>query len=192
MHHLKRFRPTSQQPNLSLIIPITPSLLLATSSIYTFTFNQMNSVEHWRILGLFYWTKPFVEISFVTLNNYRDSTWHYLSGIFIVKFLGFSCWTGAWRHCVLCRINEDELHRFYIDANCDLPCLLSSVKKTILWRKTFYVLSGQELEMWSNMVFWHGVDVNCRPCLIIRLGLAVSSLSSHERPRFLQAIGMSF
>ncbi|KAE9461129.1 hypothetical protein C3L33_06933, partial [Rhododendron williamsianum] len=70
------------------------------------------------------------------------------------------------------RINEDELHRFYIDANCDLPCLLSSVKKTILWRKTFYVLSGQELEMWSNMVFWHGVDVNCRPCLIIRLGLA--------------------
>lgn len=86
------------------------------------------------------------------------------------------------------RINEDELHRFYIDANCDLPCFLSSVKKTILWRKTFYVLSGQELEMWSNMVFWHGVDVNCRPCLIIRLGLAFRSLSSHERPRFLQAI----
>lgn len=86
------------------------------------------------------------------------------------------------------RINEDELYRFYIAANCDLPCLLSSVKKTILWRKTYNILSGQELEMWSNMVFWHGVDVNYRPCLIIRLGLAFSSLSSHERPRFLQAI----
>ncbi|KAI7983151.1 hypothetical protein LOK49_LG15G01436 [Camellia lanceoleosa] len=75
-------------------------------------------------------------------------------------------------------IDEDELHRFYIAANGDFSCLLSSVKKTI----------RHELEMWSSMVFWHGFDVKYRPCLIVRLGLACSSLSSHERPCFLQAV----
>ncbi|KAL6967485.1 hypothetical protein U1Q18_033295 [Sarracenia purpurea var. burkii] len=86
------------------------------------------------------------------------------------------------------RINEDELHRFYIAAKGDFSCLLSSVKKTILWRETYNILSGQELEVWSNMVFWHGFDVNYRPCLIVRLGIACKSLSSQEKPRFLQAI----
>ncbi|XP_057480654.1 uncharacterized protein LOC130767709 [Actinidia eriantha] len=86
------------------------------------------------------------------------------------------------------RINEDELNSFFIAANGDFSCLLSSVKKTIRWRETYNILSGQELDMWSNVVFWHGFDVNYRPCLIVRLGLACSSLSSHERPRFLQAV----
>ncbi|XP_028095852.1 uncharacterized protein LOC114295738 [Camellia sinensis] len=86
------------------------------------------------------------------------------------------------------RIDEDELHRFYIAANGDFSCLLSSVKKTIRWRETYNILSGHELEMWSSMVFWHGFDVKYRPCLIVRLGLACSSLSSHERPCFLQAV----
>ncbi|CAL5388946.1 unnamed protein product [Camellia sinensis] len=48
--------------------------------------------------------------------------------------------------------------------------------------------SGQELEMWSNMVFWHGIDIKYRPCLIVRLGLAGTSLPSHEIPRFVQAV----
>ncbi|PSR90057.1 Sec14 cytosolic factor like [Actinidia chinensis var. chinensis] len=86
------------------------------------------------------------------------------------------------------RINEDELNSFFIAANGDFSCLMSSVKKTICWRETYNILSGKELDMWSNVVFWHGFDVNYRPCLIVRLGLACSSLSSHERPRFLQAV----
>ncbi|KAA8549245.1 hypothetical protein F0562_000929 [Nyssa sinensis] len=62
------------------------------------------------------------------------------------------------------RIDEDELQRFYTAAN------------------------GQELERWSNMVFWHGFDVKHRPCLIVRLGLACITLPSHDRPRFAQAV----
>ncbi|XP_059626635.1 uncharacterized protein LOC132269461 [Cornus florida] len=86
------------------------------------------------------------------------------------------------------RINEDELHRFYTAANGDFSCLLSSVKKTIRWRETYNILSRQELEMWSDMVFWHGFDVQHRPCLIVRLGLACIALPSHDRPRFAQAV----
>uniref|UniRef100_A0A5B7C3A5 CRAL-TRIO domain-containing protein n=1 Tax=Davidia involucrata TaxID=16924 RepID=A0A5B7C3A5_DAVIN len=86
------------------------------------------------------------------------------------------------------RINEDELHRIYTAANGDFSCLLSSVKKTIHWRETYNILSGQELETWSNMVFWHGFDVKHRPCLIVRLGLACITLPSHDRPRFAQAV----
>ncbi|KAK6117013.1 hypothetical protein DH2020_049257 [Rehmannia glutinosa] len=86
------------------------------------------------------------------------------------------------------RINKEELQRFYVAANGDLSSLLSSVKKTIRWRETYRILSGEELEMWSNMIFWHGLDVKRRPCLIIRLGLACISLPSHERPRFAQAV----
>lgn len=86
------------------------------------------------------------------------------------------------------RINEDELHRFYSAANGDFTCLLSSIKKTIRWRETYGILSAQELEVWSDMVFWHGYDVRHQPCLIVRLGLACATLKSHDKPRFAQAI----
>ena len=46
--------------------------------------------------------------------------------------------------------------------------------------------------MWSKIVFWHGYDVMHRPCLIVRLGLACSTLASKDRPRFAQAVGMFF
>ncbi|XP_072994346.1 uncharacterized protein [Typha latifolia] len=86
------------------------------------------------------------------------------------------------------RFNEDELCRFHSAANGDLSCLLSSLKRTIRWRETFHILSLQELEMWSHLVFWHGFDMMLRPCLVIRLGLACSSLFPHDRPRFAQAV----
>ncbi|XP_073114658.1 uncharacterized protein [Elaeis guineensis] len=57
------------------------------------------------------------------------------------------------------RVDEDELHRFYTAANGDISCLLSSLKRTICWRETYHILSSQELEMWSQLVFWHGFDV---------------------------------
>ncbi|XP_044506502.1 uncharacterized protein LOC123226090 [Mangifera indica] len=86
------------------------------------------------------------------------------------------------------RLNEDELHRFYTAANGDFSCLLASIKKTIRWRETYRILSEEELQMWSDMVFWHGSDVQHRPCLIIRLGLACYILPSRDRPRFAQAV----
>lgn len=86
------------------------------------------------------------------------------------------------------RINDDELHRFYNAANGDFSCLLSSIKRTIRWRETYKILSLQELEVWSHMVFWHGCDIKLRPCLIVRLGLACSTLAYHDRPRFAQAV----
>uniref|UniRef100_A0A1J3H2U2 Sec14 cytosolic factor n=1 Tax=Noccaea caerulescens TaxID=107243 RepID=A0A1J3H2U2_NOCCA len=86
------------------------------------------------------------------------------------------------------RLNEDELHRFYRVSKGDFTSLLSSIKKTIHWRETYRILSEEELETWSSLVFWHGYDKNQRPCLIVRLGLAFLKLPSHERPRFAQAI----
>ncbi|KAL0912024.1 hypothetical protein M5K25_017965 [Dendrobium thyrsiflorum] len=86
------------------------------------------------------------------------------------------------------RFKEDELHRFYTAANGDLACLVSSLKKTIRWRESYNILSSQELEVWSHLVFWHGFDVMMRPCLVIRLGLACSTLAPHDRPRFAQAV----
>ncbi|KAL3844448.1 hypothetical protein ACJIZ3_001851 [Penstemon smallii] len=86
------------------------------------------------------------------------------------------------------RINSLELQRFYVAANGDLMSLLSSIKKTIRWREIYRILSVEELEMWSTMVFWHGLDVKGRPCLIVRLGLACTSLPSSDRPCFVQAV----
>ena len=87
------------------------------------------------------------------------------------------------------RFSEDELRRFHIGANGDFSSLLSSVKKTIRWRETFHILTLQELEKWSHLVFWHGFDTMLRPCLVIRLGLACSSIAPRDRPRFGQAVG---
>ncbi|KAG0465177.1 hypothetical protein HPP92_019341 [Vanilla planifolia] len=89
----------------------------------------------------------------------------------------------------LSRFNVDELNRFYAAANGDLANLLSSLKKSIRWRESYNILSSHELEVWSHLVFWHGFDVMLRPCLVIRLGLAWSTLAPDERPRFAQAIG---
>nr|XP_011461242.1 PREDICTED: SEC14-like protein 5 [Fragaria vesca subsp. vesca] len=86
------------------------------------------------------------------------------------------------------RIDEEELRRFYTAANRDFSSFMSAIKKTIRWRETYGILSVQELEKWSNMVFWHGFDVKHRPCLIVRLGIACISLPAHDKPRFAQAI----
>ncbi|XP_026415497.1 uncharacterized protein LOC113310894 [Papaver somniferum] len=86
------------------------------------------------------------------------------------------------------RFNEDELHRFYAAANGNMSCLILAIKKTLRWRETYKILSLEELEMWSRLVYWHGYDMKLRPCLIVRLGLACSSLASSDRPRFAQAI----
>ncbi|KAM7279807.1 hypothetical protein ACFE04_006941 [Oxalis oulophora] len=90
--------------------------------------------------------------------------------------------------CLPERFNEDELRRFYTAANGDFPCLVSSIKKTIRWRETYGILTVPELEMWSDVVFWHGFDVKHRPSLIVRLGVACSNLPNQDRPRFAQAI----
>lgn len=89
-----------------------------------------------------------------------------------------------------CRINDDELRMFYDAANGDMSSCLSSLKKTIHWRETYRILTEEELQQWSDMLFWHGFDVNHRPCLIVRLGLACFSLPYCERPRFAQAVSM--
>ncbi|CAL4928099.1 unnamed protein product [Urochloa decumbens] len=86
------------------------------------------------------------------------------------------------------RFTDDELRRFYVAANGDFSSLLSSVKKTIRWRETFHILTLQELDNWSHLVFWHGFDTMLRPCLVIRLGLACSSIPPRDRPRFGQAV----
>ncbi|GLJ40935.1 hypothetical protein SUGI_0846840 [Cryptomeria japonica] len=86
------------------------------------------------------------------------------------------------------RIKDDELERFYIAAGGDFSMLLSSVKKTIRWRETYYILTPQELDGWSDLVFWHGYDIQFRPCLLIRLGLACSCLQPDARARFSQAV----
>lgn len=86
------------------------------------------------------------------------------------------------------RIDENELRRFYSAADGNFSCFLSSVKKTIRWRETYTILSEKELKMWSNVVFWHGSDVRHGPCLIVRLGVACTSLPAHDRPRICQAI----
>ncbi|XP_020214971.1 uncharacterized protein LOC109798940 [Cajanus cajan] len=86
------------------------------------------------------------------------------------------------------RINDDELHRFYTASNNDFSCFFTSIKKTIRWRESYRFLSVEELEVWSNMVFWHGSDLLHRPCLIVRLGIACSSLASEDRHQFAQAV----
>ncbi|XP_054815383.1 uncharacterized protein LOC129315589 isoform X1 [Prosopis cineraria] len=86
------------------------------------------------------------------------------------------------------RIDENELRRFYTASNNDFSSFLASVKRTILWRETYRILSGEELEMWSDLVFWHGSDVMHRPCLIVRLGIACRTLVSQDRARFSQAV----
>ncbi|KAE9585715.1 hypothetical protein Lal_00009970 [Lupinus albus] len=86
------------------------------------------------------------------------------------------------------RINDDELHRFFAASNNDFSCFLASIKKTINWRKTYRILSEEELIMWSEMIFWHGSDMMHRPCLVVRLGLACNTLTSQDRPGFAQAV----
>ncbi|KAK1551054.1 hypothetical protein Q3G72_029408 [Acer saccharum] len=80
----------------------------------------------------------------------------------------------------LCRINEDELRRFYTAADGGLSCLLASIKKTIHWRETYRILSEEELEIGSNMVFWHEFDMEHRPCLIVRFGIACLNLVTYH------------
>ncbi|KAI3721273.1 hypothetical protein L2E82_32279 [Cichorium intybus] len=90
------------------------------------------------------------------------------------------------------RLNEDELRRFYDVLDGDFAKFLSSVKKTIQWRRKYNLLSKKELETWDHLVFWHGSDVMQRPSLIIRIGLAGSNLNSDDQEGFVRAVGMHY
>lgn len=89
-----------------------------------------------------------------------------------------------------CRLNEDELHIFHDASGGDFAKFLSSVEKTIQWRRKYTMLSQQELDDWGNLVFWHGSDVMQRPTLVIRIGLAGSTLDSDDQAKFARAVGM--
>lgn len=93
-----------------------------------------------------------------------------------------------WMIC-LSRFDEDELGRFYAASNGEFSRFVASVKKTIHWRQTYSMLSPHELEEWSPFLFWHGYDVKRRPCLIMRLGVACSNLTSSNKPLFAKAVG---
>ncbi|XP_002985514.2 uncharacterized protein LOC9653159 [Selaginella moellendorffii] len=86
------------------------------------------------------------------------------------------------------RISNDELHRFYQAANKSNKRFVALVKKNVGWRQNFRFLSCRELDEWSELVYWHHHDSQDRPLLIIRLGLASTTLVSSQRPRFAQAI----
>ncbi|XP_047316220.1 phosphatidylinositol/phosphatidylcholine transfer protein SFH4-like [Impatiens glandulifera] len=86
------------------------------------------------------------------------------------------------------RLNEDEISRFHTSVNGDFPRLVASIKKTIRWRQNFTFLSTEELESWSHLAFWHGCDVQRRPSLIVRLGLACSKLRFSDMDNFAKAV----
>lgn len=127
------------------------------------------------------------EVSYILVR-----AWMYLSMYHVFWYFKISSIRRINKVIILSRIDEEELHRFYTAARGDLSCLLSSLKRTIRWRETYYLFSSQELEKWSTLVFWHEFDVMLRPCLVIRLGLAMSNLLPHDRQCFPQAIGMNF
>ncbi|CAI9273540.1 unnamed protein product [Lactuca saligna] len=86
------------------------------------------------------------------------------------------------------RLNEDELRRFHDASGSDFAKFLSSVEKTIQWRRKYIMLSQQELDAWGNLVFWHGSDVMQRPTLVVRIGLAGSTLDSDDQLEFARAV----
>ncbi|CAI9092441.1 OLC1v1027670C1 [Oldenlandia corymbosa var. corymbosa] len=86
------------------------------------------------------------------------------------------------------RLGRDELLRFYAAVHGDFQKLIAAVKKTINWRQSYELLRPQELRAWSHLIFWHGHDTRQRPCLILRLGLACSTLQSSDMPLLVKAV----
>ncbi|KAL9227088.1 hypothetical protein vseg_002824 [Gypsophila vaccaria] len=86
------------------------------------------------------------------------------------------------------RITDDDLRRLYHSVHGDFPRFLNSVKKTIKWRQTFKFLSPEELEDWSEIVFWHGGDIKGHPCLIIRVAPACSNIVSDQKSRLPEVV----
>lgn len=94
-------------------------------------------------------------------------------------------------HLRVFRFDDDKVLRVWGAANGDTTKFVAHVKKTIRWRVNYHFLSQSDLQTWEHLVFWHKHDALGRPTLIIRLGLAFSTLAPSERSLFIQAIGMS-
>lgn len=93
----------------------------------------------------------------------------------------------AWTDC---RMDDEELERFLIAVNGDVSNFIARVKKTVQWRERHHIFTAAELKRWEHLVYWHGFDVQRRPALIIRLGLAFATLDPADHPGFAQAVGM--
>uniref|UniRef100_A0A7I4EJ63 CRAL-TRIO domain-containing protein n=1 Tax=Physcomitrium patens TaxID=3218 RepID=A0A7I4EJ63_PHYPA len=86
------------------------------------------------------------------------------------------------------RMDDEELERFLIAVNGDVSNFIARVKKTVQWRERHHIFTAAELKRWEHLVYWHGFDVQRRPALIIRLGLAFATLDPADHPGFAQAV----
>lgn len=85
-------------------------------------------------------------------------------------------------------VDKADLRRFICATGGDHALLKHRLKQTIKWRQSYPFSSSQMIQRCSHVLFWHGLDKQFQPCLIIRIGLACNNLLYDHMPLFAQAI----
>ncbi|CAI5969854.1 unnamed protein product [Closterium sp. NIES-64] len=78
------------------------------------------------------------------------------------------------------RLTDDTVLRYAVPGKRHVATMVNRIRATATWRRSFHLLSPPEVlcSPWRPFGYWHGADVDGRPCLVLHIGRATKAIPS--------------
>ncbi|CAI5467813.1 unnamed protein product [Closterium sp. Yama58-4] len=77
-------------------------------------------------------------------------------------------------------LTDDTVLRYAVPGKRHVASMVDKIRATATWRRSFRLLSPAEVlcSPWRPFGYWHGADVDGRPCLVLHVGRAAKTIPS--------------
>ncbi|GJP54701.1 hypothetical protein CLOM_g13754 [Closterium sp. NIES-68] len=77
-------------------------------------------------------------------------------------------------------LSDDSILRYAVSGKRHVPRIVKGITATAEWRRSFRLMPPSEVccSPFGEYGYWHGVDVDCRPCLVLHVGRAAKAIPS--------------
>ncbi|CAI5487883.1 unnamed protein product [Closterium sp. Naga37s-1] len=89
------------------------------------------------------------------------------------------------------RLTDDTVLRYAVPGKRHVATMVNRIRATATWRRSFRLLAPAEVlcSPWRPFGYWHGADVDGRPCLVLHLGRAARAIPSASHADFVCYLG---
>ncbi|CAI5967490.1 unnamed protein product [Closterium sp. NIES-65] len=83
-------------------------------------------------------------------------------------------------------LTDDTVLRYAVPGKRHVATMVNRIRATATWRRSFRLLAPAEVlcSPWRPFGYWHGADVDGRPCLVLHLGRAARAIPSASHADF--------
>ncbi|CAI5515822.1 unnamed protein product, partial [Closterium sp. Naga37s-1] len=83
-------------------------------------------------------------------------------------------------------LTDDTVLRYAVPGKRHVATMVNRIRATATWRRSFRLLAPAEVlcSPWRPFGYWHGADVDGRPCLVLHVGRAAKAIPSASHADF--------